>query len=445
MTKPYISDCLNFVFFDEAVYHQGIPVNRKGVISGCQESSLVKYIEYCSARRFVAHRRLSDLGHDPGYLVFGLYGNPTNWTGHDGTGTPPLASHLNDLPRIIAEHPRLRVLVDYSFEAGLGEWFLEGMTDFVTSLNIDPSKVVVLVSNHGIEARYNRFLQERGRSASSSFQILGDDLWLLFSGSEFRQKNWPDMPERIVSMADVERLDTTFRPMKFLSLNRRPRWHRFLMSLMISAAGLRNQGVVSMPSPGYSGDWASEDRYLDLVGERMAPALWKDLKSIRAELFSTLPWVIDIDMGKNSGQPEQFLFRTQTRDLFSSTYVQIVTETAMEGEREDVFITEKTCKAIANMQPFLVFGHAHHLQRLSHHGFAPLEMFDNAYDDADDMGDRLNQLYRLVAQLGAWSIADVHELYHAELPRLSFNQQRLLDLSSRFACNMIVRLQEALR
>ncbi len=145
-------------------------------------------------------------------------------------------------------------------------------------------------------------------------------------------------------------------------------------------------------------------------------------------------------MGQNSGQPEQFLFETQSRDLFLNTYLQVVTETAMEGEHEDTFITEKTCKAIANLQPFLVFGHAGHLHRLAHHGFVRLKLFDEAYDAADSLGERLEKLFAMMAQLGAWSTADVHDRYYAELPRLHFNQHRWPEYPAVFGKAMLVIL-----
>ena len=444
MVKPHVDECLNFVFFDDAEHFHGIPVNCKGVIPGCQESPFVKYMEYSPSRQFVAHRRLSEMADEPGFLPFGLYGNPTNWTGRDGTGTPALSTYLKQLPRIMDEHRNLRVLLDYSFEAGLGNYFFDGMMEFVHSLNIDPSRVVVLVSNHGIESRYRYYLKTTNH-VGPSFAIIGDDFWLMFSGLEYRRKHWSDVTDRIVSAADAERLNTTIRAKKFLSLNRRPRWHRFLLSCMIEALGLRGQGIISMPSQGYSGDWTPEDQYLDTVGAQMTSRSWDKLMDAKSKVFPTLPWVIDIEMGRNSGQPEQFLFETQARDLFLNTYLQVVTETAMEGEQDDVFITEKTCKAIANLQPFLVFGHAGHLGRLVNHGFVRLELFDDAYDTAESLGERLEKLFVTMARLEAWSMADLHELYNAELPRLRFNQHRLLEYPAAFGKAMLARLTEALR
>lgn len=438
----FTKDNLNFVFLDDAEYHQGTPVNCKGVISGCQESSLVKYLEYCPARQSITHRGLSGLGARPGYLVFGLYGNPTNWSGTDGTAS--LISYLPRLPQIMEEHPGLRLLIDYSFEAGLGEWFFVALAEFVATLNVDPARIVVLVANHGVEARYAQWLLKNNKNAASCCRIIGEDFWLMFSGLEYSRKHWGDVPDRIVSTADVDQLRMTTRQKKFLSLNRRPRWHRFLLGLMLGAAGLRHEGIVSMPSANYEGDWVSEDHQLDMMGKLMAPEVWRNLADGKSSVFETLPWVIDIEMGKNSGQPEQFLFRTQARDLFLNTYMQIVTETAMEGERGDIFITEKTCKAIANLQPFVVFGQSHHLRRLAHHGFAPSTLFDTAYDTVDDLGARLNHLYAVLARIRTWSVADTHAMYYDDLPRLQFNQQRLFVLPAVIAEKASARLSAAL-
>src|ERR1700733_9642650 len=80
------------VFMDDAPLNEGVPSNFRGVIPACQTSPLVKYLEYCRGRDRFTYARLHDLGQAGGFLIIGLFGNPTNWSGTDGTTTPPLSS-----------------------------------------------------------------------------------------------------------------------------------------------------------------------------------------------------------------------------------------------------------------------------------------------------------------------------------------------------------------
>jgi len=429
---------------DDATFHEGVPANFKGVISACQVSPLVKYGEYSWQRGLFEHRRLHDLGGDKGYLPIGLFGNPTNWYGADGTGAPPLSRLIPDLRPIMDRHRGLQLLLDYSWEAGLGDAFFPGVDAFVRDLGIPPERAVVVVSNQGIEERYRRFLRAGQRSPSACFRVIGADLWLMYSAIELQRKHWYESPESLVRDADVDERRRTHRDAKFLSFNRRPRWHRFLLALMLGELGLDAEGFVSMSSPRYHGDWIPEDDKVDSFGALMARDDWNRLEQVRDRVFATLPWTVDIAMDEDSGLPEQYLYRTQARRLFVDSYSQVITESYMEGEPEDVFITEKTCRALANLQPFAIFGHPGSLRRLKQHGFETSSFFDDAYDGISDLGHRLTELYAVLRRLKSAAVRDVHERYHAELDLHRFNRERLFEmpgeLSSRLACKLRAEL-----
>lgn len=435
---------LAFVFMDDSGLHEGVPANFKGVISSCQVSPLVKYSEYGSARGRFAHRRLGELGDEKGYLVLGLFGNPTNWYGADGTGAPPLSRQIPDLRGLMDRHPGLQLLIDYSWEGGLGELFFPGVDAFIRDLGIDPGRVVVLVSNHGAEERLVRYLRAEGREASRSFRVVGTDLWLMYSGVELKRKHWYGAPEALVLEADIEERRRTVRPHKILSFNRRPRWHRFLLALMVGRLGLERDGLISMSSPGYRGDWIPEDSLIETYGSLMEAGNWRELKEVQAQVFATLPWTLDINMDANSGQPESYLYNTQDRHLFLDSYSQVITESYMEGEPGDVFITEKTCRALANLQPFLIFGHGGSLRRLRYHGFETSSFFDDSYDSGDELGPRLDKLYAAMQALSAASTHDLHERYHAEFDILRFNRERLFEMPAVLAEQVASRLQSEL-
>ncbi|MBV9783881.1 MAG: hypothetical protein JO264_08680 [Acidisphaera sp.] len=437
-------DRLPLVFMDESGFHEGVLANFKGVISACQVSPLVKYGEFSSGRRQFVHRRLGELGDDKGYLVLGLFGNPTNWFGADGTGTPPLSQLIPDLRPLLDRHRGLQLLIDYSWEAGLGEGFFSGMDAFLRDIGVDPGRVVVLVSNQGIEERLVRYLRAQKREASRCFRVIGADLWLMYSAVELQRKHWYGAPETLVLETEIEARCRTLRPRKFLSFNRRPRWQRFLFALMVGRLGLERQAFISMSSPEYRGDWVPEDSRIDEYGALMSGDRWRALKSVRERVFASLPWTIDINMDAHSGRPEAYLYHTQDRQLFLDSYSQVITESYMEGEPVDVFITEKTCRALGNLQPFLVFGHSGMLRRLRQHGFESSAFFDDTYDGIVDLGERLDRLYDAMEELSAASIRDLHERYHADLDVLRFNRRRLFEMPEVLAERVAARLHAEL-
>jgi hypothetical protein len=197
---------------------------------------------------------------------------------------------------------------------------------------------------------------------------------------------------------------------------------------MIGDLHLREDGFISMSSPRYRGDWISEDDKVDDFGALMAGDVWDQLKEAREKVFQTLPWTIDLVMDQNTVLPD--LYKFQDRGLFADSYCQIVTESYMEGDSEDIFITEKICRPLANMQPFLLFGHSGSIRRLRRYGFEPSSFFDEAYDGISDLGHRLTELYRILKMLKSASIRDLHDRYHAGLDVLYFNRERLFEMPS---------------
>jgi hypothetical protein len=418
------SESVNFVFMDDAAFTEGVPANFKGVIPAVQLSSLVKYIEFSPARCCFRHYRLSELGDAPGYLPIGLYGHPLDWLGRATPGARALADAIPDLRPAMEAHPRLRLLLDYSYEAGFGDEFFGLVDEFITGLRIDPSRVVLLLSNPGIARRYLRHLIACRRSVATSPRVLGIDMFLLISGVEFEKKRWFGQPESIVSVAEIDTLRNRVRPFKFVSLNRRPRWQRFILALMLSELGLRREGRVSMPSHAYRGDWWPEAHQVNLMGPQIAGGLWQRLHPIEQQVYASLPWVIDIDMDRST-HVHDYLWSHIPRQVFLESYVQVISESYVEGDIGEVFITEKTCKAIANLQPFIVFGNAGLHARLKQLGFEPPKSISTVYDAEQDVGVRLASLYVALAELRSLSMQDLHDRYYAELPALIANRERL--------------------
>lgn len=438
----YGRDPIELAFLDDAAFAEGVPANYKGVIPTCQASPFVKYVERTNARKYFRHCRISALRERPGYFPIGMFGSPQDWISKEGQ-PHSFAARATNLRSLLDSHPRAKLLIDYSWEGGLSKEFVREFDEFISDLQVDPRRVVLLISNRGLEARYQAYIASKERAPTNSWQIVGSDLFLVYAGVEFRERRTFGQQDSIVHPAEVEYRAREHRPCKFLTLNRRPRWHRFLLAMALERLNLKSEGLSSMPSPSYEGDWRSEHRLLETFGRLMDPVVWQKLKEVEKQMLASVPWTLDINVDK-SGHTSGYAFQNLKRELFLSSYVQIVTESYMEGLPEELFITEKICKALANLQPFICFGMARSNVRLAALGFEPVSIVHGAYDEEVDVGRRLTRLYHALEQLAGMTIEAVHNAYYSALPRISHNQRRLFEMPEILAEETAWRLRDLL-
>ena len=235
-------------------------------------------------------------------------------------------------------------------------------------------------------------------------------------------------------------MQRVLRPRRTLSFNRRPRWHRFLLALMARQLGLLGHSIISMPSLAYEGDWYPEVGWIKHYGSMMTPELWQELSAQQDATFETLPWLIDINVDR-SGHTSQYAFDNQARQPMLDSYVQIVTESYFEGEPGDVKISEKTCKAIGALQPFVVFGTSGTFATLESYGFVRPRHLDLAYDAELDVGRRLDGLYRSLQQIRDWSLDDMHLVYYDNLEITTYNRTRLFEMPRSLGLQVTERLR----
>lgn len=413
---------INLAFLADAIVAEGVPANYKGAADYIQVAPLVQHAEFSAMRRFFRHRCLDGLGADPAYFPIGLFGAPTTWLGR--AGEPSLAEVLPCLPQLLDRHRGLKILLDYSWEAGLGDQFFPMLDETLALLGLDPLRVVVLVSNSGILDRYQKYRQTSGKPGCT---IIGLDFFLAYSATEFSRHRWHGGRSTLVTDAEVESGWRTLRPKKILSFNRRPRWHRFLLAMMVEQLDMRQSSLLSMPSLAYAGDWQPETAALNQYSAMLPAAVRAKLSSVQDKTFASLPWTIDINVDQ-SGKTADHAYGNRDRDPYLESYFNIVTESYFEGDTKDMFITEKTCKAIAGLQPFVIFGHHGTLQTLRSHGFETPGPFGNNYDSKVDIGDRISALFQSLKKISEASMSDISDIYYDLLPSTRYNRDILFSI-----------------
>ena len=104
----------------------------------------------------------------------------------------------------------------------------------------------------------------------------------------------------------------------------------------------------------------------------------------------------------------------------SRTYFNLVTET--HCETDDLFITEKTLKALIS-QPFMVVGNYGTLEYLKDKGFKTYpELFDESYDLIEDHNERIEFIVNEVKRLCEMDINKLQKKYKSVLSKVTHNR-----------------------
>jgi hypothetical protein len=444
MPLPRGSDPIFLAFEENARFVDGVPVNFSGLVS---PAPLIVHLEYSPIRHCFRHMTLNEAIDRDAFFVIGLQGSPYEWLGL--SDNPPMpAAFFAPLRRLLREHPRLRLLVDYSAEGGLLGDLFDRFGDACFELGIDHNRVTFIVSNSGLEIAYAEYLARSKKNARETYSIVGIDAALLWFGIRFARWRIFHGDDSLMTIAEAERLSTTVRSKKFLALNRRLRWQRLMLALMIERLGLRPSGLISMPSLQFEGDWYPDlDTSHEKVrryGSSMDAEVWAPLEQSIEATYATLPWTIDFDVDHSGGTTYKYAIDLQLKHQ-SEAYVQIITETEMEGRPCDIFITEKVCKSLAYMQPFVVFGNYRLIAKLIEYGFEETFPRVSQYDIEIDVARRLNSLFHELANLASLSIDDLHDHYYKNLGSLVHNRQRLFAMPKLIGEILVSKLRASLR
>jgi hypothetical protein len=174
------------------------------------------------------------------------------------------------------------------------------------------------------------------------------------------------------------------------SLNLRPRSHRVLNYLHLINADLSEKGNISMPSPM---DWWKETTDVQTLLKYGLPKTILDKVNILGDARKAL-YNHDLETIHYHHYAERIL-----TDLYKNSWVSIVTEASFFDYESTVFISEKTFKPIACMQPFIIVGSKNilkYLRKLGYKTFSPF--IDETYDDVDD-SDRFTAIVNAIKKI----------------------------------------------
>ena len=111
---------------------------------------------------------------------------------------------------------------------------------------------------------------------------------------------------------------------------------------------------------------------------------------------------------------------------YQETFLSVVSETIYEGKNN--FFSEKICKPLVNLHPFIVMSTPYTLRKLQEFGFKTFHPFINEnYDHEEDIAVRTKLIFEELDNFQKKSNEELKDWWRKILPILEHNQTRLLE------------------
>jgi hypothetical protein len=175
---------------------------------------------------------------------------------------------------------------------------------------------------------------------------------------------------------------------KFIMLNARPRPHRVLLTYFLYEKGLLDQGHCSLQEE----ENAIENyNFIDTLKIQQHNGYQIDFDKAK-EMQQHLPFTVDdVDVCDSL-----IINDSPISDIYKYVDFAVITETVPWSGDNQVFVTEKTFKAIANKKPFIVYGDMHLLLYLRSLGY---KTFDFLIDESYDSMPEIERLHKVISEI----------------------------------------------
>jgi hypothetical protein len=207
--------------------------------------------------------------------------------------------------------------------------------------------------------------------------------------------------------------------------NKRPRQQRIIFFLHLYNAGLLELGNVSMPSKHEWHQIISRQSDNNIIFNTAFLTKYKLPENIFYDLDDE-PRHAKHSQSNEVGHYWDFVERI-LHDMYRNSWVSVITESSYFENEESVFISEKTFKPLACMQPFIIVGSKHTLKYLRKLGYKTFHPYiDESYDDLED-ADRFVAITDLLKQINA--IKDKAAWYESMRDILEHNYKLFLSIT----------------
>lgn len=350
------------------------------------------------------------------YIIpIGVADSPSDWTNNFNHG---IFKSLNNNYLRDLQNNKALLLIDQTLEGNheknLWEWFHIQCKLY----KINPAAIIYMSGNQRISEEYDIWHQKH----RPEFKI--KTIPSIALSTVIKESYYSDKLNIIFeNVLDYKKNNSTLISL-YDCINFAPRSHRIINFLHLKYANLINDGKISMES-------------LQKIPSWLTPTL-------RQMYLSGLP----INYFKNNkndpatwtmGDPSKISFGNAVsriqHDLYKNTWVSLIPETTYY-DSYPAFISEKTFKPIACLQPFIILGSKGILKYLRTYGYKTFDGFiDESYDECDD-DQRYMAIINSLKKIQ--SIPNKLEWYASMKDILKHNQQLLLNTFSMSLENEII-------
>ena len=349
--------------------------------------------------------------------------SPTDWTDLDYTGVkkPNVLSVFEYLnPKFVTDlqNGNAMLMLDQSVEGYHTFWLWNWFHSKCLQYNIDPSCIIYFTGDQSCSDSYNKWCIDNNQQPRLNvFPSTSLSTWVY----QHHFKSGINTKFEELLNYKKQHSETMFL---YDCTNKRPRQQRIMFFLHLFNSGLLDLGNVSMSS---KYEWTQVIKiFQDNVIFNMQ--LLKQYK-LPEDIYHKLddkPRYAKHSQSNEVKHYWEFVERI-LYDMYKNSWVSVITESSYFNNENSVFISEKTFKPLACMQPFIIVGSKHTLKYLRKLGYKTFHPFiDESYDDLEDT-DRFIAITNLLKQIHA--IEDKAAWYESMRDILEHNYKLFLSIT----------------
>jgi len=306
--------------------------------------------------------------------------NPCDWSDMDGSGNVDTSKksifeliHPNFLKDL--QSKKALLLIDQSIEGYHQVWLWDWFHKKCNTYKISPNTIVYMTGDQESADKYDKWCVEN--NISSKLKVIPSISLSYYIRSTYQKTNLD------IKFDELLEYKKNNSPTIYLydCLNLRPRSHRILNFLHLVNSDLLKYGNVSMS------DQTEWKNYIDM---KPGAAPYYRTYGLPIHIISKLNGLsTELNVktySKLSEIKEYYIFYERILDdVYRNSWVSVVTESSFFEQEHAIFVSEKTFKPIACMQPFIIVGSKGTLKYLRKLGYKTFHPFiDESYDELDD-------------------------------------------------------------
>ncbi len=354
----------------------------------------------------------------------------TPYLGHLGN-----ASLLfDDLVWEMVQRPNARLFYDLSCEPITYDGYTSkdflGFHKQMEEQGIPAEKIVFGIGNYQAIKHYDKWADSLGLKYRIKIVCLNfyfQYYWEVCLSGWFRE-NYQQMLKNAYRTVSENKM----RKKYFMSLNLRPRAHRYAVMLHILERGYFDKGIISFLGEEFgSKDTPSVESIAETFEFLSKLPSGEQLRSVWDELQKKSPIVLDRDAEtmrkdlwhRQVGEIDWLVPEIKVQGAVPEfdSYFEIVNDTWFTGSA-NLLVGEKLVRPLLRLQPFIFVGSPYLLKYMKDVGFKTFSPWiDESYDSIEDPTERMEAILKEIDRLCNMSLQELHKIYCELWPVLEHN------------------------